>query len=42
MNPGLATGLLLALVGAFVLLRTVVQDSGGQNLVDRIVAMAKA
>jgi hypothetical protein len=39
-GPGLATGLLLALVGAWIVSRTVVHDAQGQNLVDRIVAYA--
>lgn len=41
MNTGLATGLLLFVVGVFALLRTIVHDSNGRNLVDRIVELAK-
>jgi hypothetical protein len=40
-SVGLSTGLLLFVVGVFVLLRTVVKDSEGRNLVDRIVDVAK-
>src|SRR3954454_3532668 len=39
-NPGLATGILLVLVGVWVVSRTLVHDAQGFNLVDRIIALA--
>ena len=39
-DTGLATGALLLLVGVWVVSRTVVHDSSGHNLIDRIVAYA--
>lgn len=35
----MATGLLLFLAGAWVLLRTVVKNDEGENLVDRVLAL---
>jgi hypothetical protein len=40
-GPGLATGALLVLIGAWVVSRTLVHDAQGKNLVDRIVAYSK-
>ena len=36
---GLAAGVLLALLGAFLVLRTVVKDDNGENLVDYILGL---
>lgn len=38
----MATGLLLVLIGVFLVLRTVVKDGQGRNLVDRILGMNEA
>jgi hypothetical protein len=39
-SPGIATGLLLLVVGTWVVARTFIHDAGGQNLVDRLLAIA--
>jgi hypothetical protein len=39
-TPGLATGAFLLLVGVWVVSRTIVHDSQGKNLVDRIIEYA--
>jgi hypothetical protein len=36
---GLASGLLIALVGAFFVLRTITHDASGSNLVDRLLSL---
>jgi hypothetical protein len=36
-NPGLATGVLLVILGVWVVSRTLIHDRQGHNLVDRIV-----
>lgn len=35
----MATGFLIALLGVFLLLRTVVKDGQGQTLVDRVLSL---
>ena len=35
----MATGFLLLLLGAWLLLRTVTHDSAGKNLVDRVLSL---
>lgn len=35
----MATGLLMLLAGVWLLLRTVVKDASGANLVDRVLAL---
>lgn len=39
-DGGLAAGALLVVLGVFVVARTVVHDDQGQNLVDRLLAIA--
>jgi hypothetical protein len=36
---GLASGFLIALLGAWVVLRTITHDDGGSNLVDRLLSL---
>lgn len=38
-SSGFASGVILALLGAFLILRTVVKDDRDQNLVDRIMGL---
>jgi hypothetical protein len=40
MNEGLAGGALLVILGVFVMARTVIHDDAGDNLVDRLLAVA--
>lgn len=35
----MATGFLLVLLGAFLILRTVTHDDSGKNLVDRVLSL---
>jgi hypothetical protein len=35
----MAAGVIMVLLGLFVLLRTVTKDSGGKNLVDHVVSL---
>lgn len=35
----MAAGLVMALIGTFVLLRTIVKDASGKNLVDRLLSL---
>jgi hypothetical protein len=39
-TTGLAAGVLLAIVGSWVVARTIIHDASGKNLVDRLLAIA--